>query len=281
MKYINKKEGFTLIELSIVLVILGLIIGTIAPLFVAMSKKNKLSDGQQIVRIARDEVKGEIVRSRVLPTDMSNIGHTIDPWQNSLIYIPAPNMAGQDICTWLAGASNQTGLAVCLNGDCAGAKKSNVAFIVASMSSNFNRQMEAPANHDAIAADREVRLYGYGSQLDQYAVAPDPNNPTDQFDDIVEYVTASELIKLTNCSVSVNNESGQTVCHGGAAIASGVTLGVLQYNQILAVGSTSDNCLSIINSCNITFNAAQSADTDKDGEVGITTEPPGCVLQDL
>ena len=281
MKYINNSRGFTLIELSIVLVILGLIIGTIAPLFVTMSKKNKLSEGQQIVRTARDEIKGEIVRSRVLPTDMSNVGHSIDPWQNSLVYIPAANLAGQDICTWLAGGGNQTGLAVCIDGDCAGAKKGNVAFIVASMGSNFNRQMEASANHDANGADQEVRLYGYGAQLDQYTVAPDFNRPADQFDDIVEYVTASELIKLTNCSVSVSNESGLTVCHGGAAIANGVTLGVLQYNQKLAIGATTDDCITIDSSCTITFNAAQNSDTDKDGEVQIISAPPGCTLQDL
>ena len=104
MKLPNK-HGFTLIELSIVLVILGLIIGTLAPLFVTLTKKSKLTDGRQLVATARDELKGEIIRTRILPTNLTNIGHTIDPWQNPLVYIPAPNLAGQDICTWLAGGT--------------------------------------------------------------------------------------------------------------------------------------------------------------------------------
>ena len=280
MKLPNKL-GFTLIELSIVLVILGLIIGTLAPLFVTLTKKNKLTDGRQLVATARDEIKGEIIRARVMPTNLDNIGHTIDPWQNPLVYIPAPNLAGQDICTWLAGGTNQTGLAVCLDGDCTGAKKGNIAFIIASKGSNFNRQMEIPVNHDGNNTDKEVRMYSYGTETDLYTVPPDPSRPADQFDDIVQYVSVSELMQHINCSVNINNQSGQTVCLGGAAVLNGVDLGVIQYNQFLSIGATANNCLTINNSCQITYNAAKSADTTKNGRVKITSAPPGCTLQNM
>ena len=281
MKSVNSRNGFTLIELSIVLVILGLIIATVAPLFVSLSKKNKLSDARQIVSTARDELKGDIFRLRTVPADLSNVGHSFDPWQNALVYIPAPNLVGQNICTWLAAATNQTGLAVCLDGDCVAGKKGNIAFIVASIGSNFNRQMEAPANRDTVGADREVRLYGYGTEIDQYTVAPDPNRASDQFDDIVEYVSVAEIIERISCSVSVTNLTGQTVCSGGAAVADGGALGILDVNQLLAVGSTTDNCLTIDSTCTINHAAAQNSDTDMDQAVRLTSAPPACTLQDM
>ncbi len=283
MKLPNKPDtlGFTLIELSIVLVILGLIIGTLAPLFVTLTKKSKMSDGREAVLTARDEVKGEIIRTRVLPVNLTSIGHTTDPWQNPLVYIPAPNLAGQDLCTWLAGGTNQTGLAVCLDGNCATGKKSNIAFIIASNSHNFNRQLEIPVNRDGNGSDREVRLYSYGTPTDLYTDATDPNRPTDQFDDIIQYVSVAELVQSISCSVSINNQSGQTVCAGGAAVADGVDIGVMQFNQFFSIGATANNCQIISDSCQITYAFAKTADTSRNGKVRLTSGPPGCTLQDM
>lgn len=280
-KGLNCPKGFTLIELSIVLVILGLIIGTIAPLFKTLTKKNKLTDGRQLVATARDEIKGDVVRTRTLPANLSNVGHTIDPWQNDLVYIPANNLAGQDICSWLATGSNQTGLAVCLDGNCAANKKANVAFVVASIGGNTNRQLENPTNHDGNGSDLELRLYNYGTETDQYTTAPDPNTPTDQFDDIIQYVTVDELVQLFNCTIVVNNQSSHTVCSGGAAILDGVDISTLEFNQLLSIGSTTDNCITIDNSCQITYNNAQTTDIDKNGQVAISSPPPGCTIVDM
>lgn len=280
MKLTNKL-GFTLIELSIVLVILGLIIGTLAPLFVTLTKKSKMTDGKELVATARDEIKGEILRTHTLPNSLADIGHTIDPWQNPLIYIPAANLAGQDLCSWLATNSNQTGLAVCLEGDCVTGKKSNIAFIIASKSHNFNRQLENPTNHDPSTADKEVRLYSYGIVTDLYTAAPDPNRPTDQFDDIIDYVSVAELIQGLNCSVGITNESGKTVCAGGAAVANHVAIGVLQFQQFFRIGLTPDNCTTITDSCLIDYAAAKAADTSKNNKVKLTSEPPACTLLDM
>lgn len=274
-------RGFTLIELSIVLVILGLIVGTMAPLFVSMSKKNKVSSGRKTVETARDEIKGDFLQNKMLASNLSNIGHTIDPWQNNLVYIPAPNLVGTNICTWLAGGTNQTGLAVCLGGDCAANKKDNIAFIIASVGSNFNRQMEAGSNLDGIGADIEVRLYSYGTQIDRFTTAPDPNNNSQQFDDIVEYVSVDELVQMVKCSVTIENQTGQIVCSGGAGIANGADIGVINYDQTISIGATSDNCVTIDNSCQITFTNAQQADTNNDNTMSVSSIPPACSLSDI
>lgn len=277
----SNKRGFTLIELSIVLVILGLIVGTMAPLFVSMSKKNKVTGGRKTVETARDEIKGDFLQNRTLASDLTNIGHTIDPWQNNLVYIPAPNLAGTNICTWLAGGTSQTGLAVCLDGDCAANKKDNIAFIVASIGANFNRQIEVGSNLDGNGADIEVRLYSYGTTIDRYTTAPDLNDSSQQFDDIVEYVSVDELIQMIKCSVTVENQTGQMVCSGGAGVANGADIGVINYDQTISIGATSDNCMTIDNSCQLTFTTAQQADTNNNNTVSVTSIPPACSLSDI
>jgi prepilin-type N-terminal cleavage/methylation domain-containing protein len=276
MKSTNK-QGFTLIELSIVLVILGLILGTIAPLIISMTKKNKLSEGRQIVLTARDELKGDFVQNRILASNLSNIGHTIDPWQNDLVYIPAPLLSGKDLCTWLAGGTDQTGLAVCLDGDCTNNKKNNIAFVIASIGNNFNRQLETPVNVDGNGADREVRIYNYGTEIDLYTT--DLNDPTQQFDDIVQYVTVDELAQLISCTIVLDNQTGQTICSYGAAIDNDTDVGIINYNQQFSLGSTSDDCITIDETCEIEYDAALLADNNKDGRIKLAQPPPSCTLE--
>ena len=280
MKSTNK-NGFTLIELSIVLVILGLIVGTVTPLIISMTKKNKLSSGRQTVITARDELKGDFVQNRILAANLNTIGHSVDPWKNDLIYIPAPHLAGQDLCTWLAGGTDQTGLSVCLDGDCSTNKKENIAFVVSSRGSNFNRQLETPINSDGNTADLEVRIYSYGVEIDRYTTAPDVNNATDQFDDIVQYVSVDELTQLVSCSVNLKNQTGQAICSGGAAILNNVDIGVINYNQLFSLGATSDNCITIDSSCQINYNSAQLTDSNQNGEISLASAPPACTLSDM
>lgn len=278
---VANKKGFTLIELSIVLVIIGLIVGTITPLIVSITKKNKITGGRQAVNTARDEIKGDFVQNRQLAVNLDSIGHTSDPWKNDLVYIPAPNLSGQDLCTWLAGGTDQTGLAVCLNGDCTNEKKDNIAFVIASIGSNFNRQFETPTNLDGNGTDLEIRIYDYGTEIDRYTTAPDPNDGSQQFDDIVQYVAADELAQLVSCSVILVNQTGQSICSGGAEIANTVDIGMLDFNQRYSLGATSDGCISIDSSCNIQYNTAQLADANMDGRVAVSGAPPACTLNDI
>lgn len=273
--------GFSLIELSIVLVILGLIVGTVAPLLKTLTKSSKIREGRKTVSTASDEIKGEILRTAVIPSDLSNIGHTIDPWQNDLIYVPAASLAGQHVCSWLALGTNQTGLAVCLEGDCLNEKKANVAFVVASMGSNFNRQLETAANRDGDGSDQEIRLYSYATEIDGYTTAPDPNRATDQFDEIVEYVTIAELLQYFSCSVTVRNATGDTLCYNGSAISDDTDIANIPYNTFISIGETLDNCATINSSCQISFSDAKQQDSNGDGQVKINAIPPLCTLVDL
>lgn len=283
----TNRQGFTLIELSIVLVILGLIVGTVTPLIISITKKNKLTGGRKIVETARDEIKGDFLQSRILTSNLTSIGHTIDPWKNDLVYIPAPNLDGIDLCSWLAGGTNQTGLSVCLDGDCTSGKKDNVAFVIASIGQNFNRQMEAATNIDGIGGDREVRIYSYGTEIDRYTA--DVNRATDQFDDIIQYVTVDELTQMISCQIVVKNQTSQKVCLNGSVIDNDVDIGVINLNQWVSLGATIDDCVSITSSCSISHKDALDKDINADGVgagnadgyISVTTVPPGCILTDI
>ena len=88
----GSSPGFTLIEMSVVLVVLGLLVGAFAPLIVSQLRQEKVSEAREVVRTARDEVVGFARINQRLPTRSefsTKIGHTIDPWNNELFYLPA------------------------------------------------------------------------------------------------------------------------------------------------------------------------------------------------
>ena len=88
----GSSPGFTLIEMSVVLVVLGLLVGAFAPLIVSQLRQEKVSEAREVVRTARDEVVGFARMNQRLPTRSefsAQIGHTIDPWNNELFYLPA------------------------------------------------------------------------------------------------------------------------------------------------------------------------------------------------
>ncbi len=93
------KNGFTLIEMSVVMVVLGIVIGTIAPLLISQIKQDRIREVREVVRVARDEIVGFARVNGRLPTRTefsSQIGHTIDPWRKELFYLPAEGMTGPD-----------------------------------------------------------------------------------------------------------------------------------------------------------------------------------------
>ncbi|HID96705.1 MAG TPA: type II secretion system protein [Thermodesulfobacteriaceae bacterium] len=192
----RNKAGFTLIEMAIVLVILGLVAGAVAPLTVSMIKRNKIAEGRKAVQVARDEIIGYVLINNRLPEPnfaVSQIAHSKDPWHKDLFIILAPDLVGQNICRNAEAGKSQTGLAVCLEGDCTRGKKERIAFIIGSRGENLNRQTEEPADRDGDSTDLETRLYSFGVALDGYSGPGDPQRTDDSYDDIIEYVSLAEL----------------------------------------------------------------------------------------
>ncbi len=198
----NKKfqgtSGFTLIEMAVILVILGLIAGSMLPLLETVIKKDKVAESKSIVKTARDELIGYILLNKKLPDQaafLSQIGHTVDAWGQNLFYIPTwDTNATTNLCSL-----NSTKFSICLNGNCSSSKKPNVLFLIGSKGGNLNRQTETPANRDADNADGEVRLYNYSVQTDGYSSGGDPNRPQDNYDDIVEFEQLNRIVSKLDC----------------------------------------------------------------------------------
>ena len=285
-------SGFTLIEIAVVLVILGLIIGTLAPMMVSMIKKDKLKEGHETVKKARNEIIGYIMINKKLPTSISSIGHSRDPWQNDLFFIAAPNLINKDICSWINSGNTQTGLALCTGGSCSASnKKSNVVFIIGSKAENYNRQTDnGLVNRDADPADNEVMTYDYSQQVDNYSDSTDPARNTDNFDDLLQFATLSELSSILNCAsspastaVTLYNGSSQTICLGSSSISPGQTIASLSSGQTITITSpVSGLCAgSSASQCNISYGGANSADSDGDHLANFSAfSNPNCQLTD-
>ncbi len=195
------KKGFTLVEIAIVLVIVGLIIGTLAPLMMSMIKRDKLKSGRQTVQRARDEIIGyAMINGGRLPA-LTSLAHRQDPWWNQLFLITAPALSSStSVCS-----VNATNMSVILYGGSGGGAcstgniVSNVACIVASKGPDYNRQISA-------ISGGQVGILDYGCSGDLFP-ADNAGVPSNRpFDDVYEYLSLEEL-KARVCQPSSNSTS--------------------------------------------------------------------------
>ncbi|MGM0611443.1 MAG: type II secretion system protein, partial [Thermodesulfobacteriota bacterium] len=197
-----EKKGFTLIEMAIVLVVIGLIVGTIVPLLVTQTETAKLKQGKEKLRAIRDEVIGYAYQhNKRLPdlAEFENLGHSRDLWGDDyFFYRVASDLTTMNICD---AKDNSTMDLRLPDGD----KK--VAFVVSSKGPNFVQQIN-----------------DNGSMVKVYPVGSDVNNR--EFDDLYEYVTLGHL-QSKLCSSADNGDSGD----GGTDIS--FAKNIAEFNHII------------------------------------------------
>lgn len=196
----TNNKGFTLIEMAIVIVIMGLIIGTVVPLLVTQIQHGKLKQGREVVETAKDEIIGYAINKGCLPENIGKIGHSEDPWGKELFYRTGKNGSDKPLgCngsnTDIICNSANTELSMALSG---GQTKDDIAFIVASGGPNYNKQFNNATN--------DVETYAYGKEVDKYGK---DFVREEKYDDILEYVTLDSLKSKLGCGPSgdgdVNN----------------------------------------------------------------------------
>ncbi len=229
----GRQRGLTLIELAIVLIVLGILLGMGAGIVGVLIKRVKYNESKEIVNANVEAVIGYANAHGKLPANAAEIQEALKNFRDSygkrMMYVFDAGLGNPDsICN--STGTNITLRVRCANSSCTSYEQEvqNVAFLIISGNGNHNIQtVESSlvgsgitqvlgANPDdpviALSVDSGVTLKTYRDDVspppnvDDWAndIAPRP----EPYDDIVQWVTLYELQKILKCSsVSITSPS--------------------------------------------------------------------------
>lgn len=197
----NNQAGFTIIEMAIVMVIIGLIVGFGASLIGPLSIRAKRIESTETVAAGAEAIVGfAAANNGVLPTAAqfpTIIKKRNDAWSSPIEYIYNAALADGlpttgDLCT---RRTTRISLRQCPDAACtAPVTVSNVAFVVLSGGENFNNQT---AGSLAVNGATVINVYPYGvGNVDNLAAGINRPEP---YDDIVQWATLDELRAKVGC----------------------------------------------------------------------------------
>ncbi len=214
----RNSRGLTLIELAVVLIVLGILLGIGAGILGVLIKRVKYNESREIVDANVEAVKGFATANGRLPANVSEVQNTFrslaDSYGKPLIYIFSGNLddSSTSICDELS--TNITVRVGCRDSTCStyDQEVSNVAFLIVSGNGNHNLQTGdtslTPVSTTPVIIMRAnsgitLKIYAYGTPgIDDYTA--DLNRP-EPYDDIVRWVSLHELKELADCpSLSVS-----------------------------------------------------------------------------
>jgi prepilin-type N-terminal cleavage/methylation domain-containing protein len=204
------KKGFTLIELAIVLVIIGLLIGLGVGLMGPLTKRAKVVETKETINAAIESVISYGAANDKLPdatTFSTIVRNPKDAWKKPLYYIYDDNLTDSSVGGICGRKTTNITLKICSNTTCTSSSTINdVAFIVLSSDGNYNNQT---AGTQAVTGAITINVYETGvDSIDNYT--GDGINRPEAYDDIVKWVTINELRIKAGCTGAqlriVNNE---------------------------------------------------------------------------
>lgn len=216
----NPRSGFTLIEIAMVLVVIGILLSIGVGMLGTLSKRAKYNEARDIVKSAREAVYGYAVKNGFLPAaDISLAGaRALDPWGRALEYRAAAALSGSGNACGLP--TTDITVLECTNADCTTFNtKPNIAFVVYSKGEDADGACTGTASPFRIWE----QYTGYNSPC-TYAAT----NAAHQYDDIVQYVTLDEIRYLRSCP--------QALVISGMAFTTGVEDTFYSYSMQAAGG---------------------------------------------
>ena len=186
-------RGFTLIELAIILVIIGILLGMGASMLGTLIKRGKDVEDRQRVKKAAEEVVSFVERNGRLPTDAEfrTLTGGTNVFGKPFVYVHPARL--ETSCTF----SDAITFVRCKNAGCTDNDTvSGAAFVI--ISPGLNQNVQAQVNNNT------VRDYYPGVTVDSY---PSDMNRPEPYDDNVEYATLHDLRKFDRCKpLAVSDE---------------------------------------------------------------------------
>ena len=184
-----KKSAFTLIELSIVLVIIGLLIGGSFKILKVMRERAQITRAQDDVQVAKQAVIGNTILNYNILPPVDYFDQNLSPVksnQHQLLYAYADTLDGNNICS-----TQSTSLKIeKKHFDTVKQTINNIAFVVVSEGANHNMQTAKSGN--------TVKIYDYETNdRDDNAT---PVDIKENYDDVADWVTLSQLQEEARCS---------------------------------------------------------------------------------
>lgn len=186
---LKKSEGFTLVELAIVLVVIGAIIAMGVGLMGPLIKQQKMVKTRKVLETIKEAIIGYAITHRSLPPDLSVLGvRTSDGFGKEVLFLSA---SISDICQ-----DTTTPLSLlegCSDSSCSSyqAKRDNIAFVVVSGSENQNIQTNNISN--------TIKTYLPEVEVDDY---DSDFKRVEKYDDLSIYVSLYELKGAISCSAT-------------------------------------------------------------------------------
>lgn len=196
---IKKQKGFTLIEIAIVLVIIGILLSIGTGMIGTLTKRAKLSEAREIINAALESVISYGAANNKLPTTTvfpTVIRNPNDAWTKPLYYIYDNNLTDVTIGGICGRKTTNLTVRICPDATCSTPTNtiSNVAFIVLSGGGNYNNQT---AGNQGVTSATTINVYEVDvGNIDDYIT--DMNRP-EPYDDIVKWITIDELRIKAGC----------------------------------------------------------------------------------
>ena len=205
-KFIKNQTGFTLIEMAIILVIVGILIGMGSGLIGPLIKSSKYRGSKDTLEAALTSIIGFSTINERIPTT-SEFSSTVrmpnDSWGDPLIYISDSNLIDKTAGGVCGRKTTGISVLLCPDAVCASPTETinNVAFVVLSKGENKNRQTE-------ISGGGAVTVYSIDiPNIDDYTTDMDRPEP---YDDLASWLTLNELRVKSGCQGTqlkiLNNE---------------------------------------------------------------------------
>jgi type II secretory pathway pseudopilin PulG len=188
----RNEHGFTLIEMAIILMILGVLVTMGAGMMGTLTKRLELRETREAVNNAAESIAGYAAATGLLPGSAIFSGvvtRSRDSWDNALNYIPAEGLVRDGICV-----RKTTGLSImtCAERRCSNPSGiiNDVAYVIISGGDNYNIQTALKRG--------TLRVYDQGiGPVDDY---DRDMSRAEQYDDVVTWATLYDLRVKAGCS---------------------------------------------------------------------------------